>query len=354
MGAQHKIKTFWEGKYLKTVEQNILIVGNEIRAIGYITGTDKDGDILEVHYEINLTSDWKFQNASVFKNNTDTIVISKSGSNWTINDKKRPELYNCEFIDINVTPFTNTIPANRLPFHQNSRQEIQVAFIDVFKNEVTLSNQCYTKQDDSHFIYENMDSGFKRTLQVDSLGIVVNYPGIWKRLNAESKFREVLVTAQASESIGNEKDMYDWLIGSWDAKVIDYKKDGTKITQEGEWHFAWVLEGRAIQDVWIVPGRGNRNTIEEGNRYGTSLRVFNPEKQLWELTWLNPVTGAFDRLEGKEIDGELVYEGTDKEGNLQRWTFKEIKQNSFHWTGELSTDGGKTWKLEAEFFLTRN
>ena len=30
--------------------------------------------------------------------------------------------------------------------------------------------------------------------------------------------------------------------------------------RNGEWHFGWVLEGRAIQDVWIVPPRGNGAT----------------------------------------------------------------------------------------------
>lgn len=53
--------------------------------------------------------------------------------------------------------------------------------------------------------------------------------------------------------MGDAVQMYDWLVGSWDVTVTDFPEDGTKHQHQGEWHFSWVLEGRAIQDVWIVP-----------------------------------------------------------------------------------------------------
>ena len=53
-------------------------------------------------------------------------------------------------------------------------------------------------------------------------------------------------------------DLYAWLIGSWDLDVIEYHEDGSTRRRPAEWHFGWVLEGRAIQDVWIIPPRGLR------------------------------------------------------------------------------------------------
>src|SRR5262245_47305146 len=46
----------------------------------------------------------------------------------------------------------------------------------------------------------------------------------------------------------------------------------------GEVHFGWVLEGRAIQDVWMIPRRRDRRPgapvmPTAGNWYGTTLRV---------------------------------------------------------------------------------
>ena len=48
--------------------------------------------------------------------------------------------------------------------------------------------------------------------------------------------------------------LYGWLIGDWRFNAVVHADDGARHTGEGEIHFAWVLEGRAIQDVWILPG----------------------------------------------------------------------------------------------------
>ena len=50
-------------------------------------------------------------------------------------------------------------------------------------------------------------------------------------------------------------DLYGRFVGSWDLDVTEYRDDGTTRRRPGEWHFGWALEGRAIQDVWIVPPR---------------------------------------------------------------------------------------------------
>ncbi len=52
----------------------------------------------------------------------------------------------------------------------------------------------------------------------------------------------------------------------------------------GEWHFGWALEGRAVQDVWIVPPRGELRRGDAAanvNSYGTTLRVYDPDIDAW-------------------------------------------------------------------------
>jgi hypothetical protein len=63
---------------------------------------------------------------------------------------------------------------------------------------------------------------------------------------------EVLHSSGPSSELGNAANVYDWLIGSWNVRVIDYDDNGLIHESRGEWHFSWVLEGRAIQDVFIV------------------------------------------------------------------------------------------------------
>jgi uncharacterized protein len=152
-----------------------------------------------------------------------------------------------------------------------------------------------------------------------------------------------------------DERLYDWLIGSWNVRVVDYLEDGTKRESSGEWHFGYVLEGRAIQDVWISPPRVHRSpdTPKECNRYGTSIRFFHPGRRCWELTWINPVSGARDVLVARRQRNDIVQEGRDQHGNLERWVFTDIGESSARWYGESSKDRGRSWTIGAEFFLTR-
>jgi hypothetical protein len=145
--------------------------------------------------------------------------------------------------------------------------------------------------------------------------------------------------------------LYEPLLGSWDVDVVDYEADGSRRTARGEWHFAWVLEGRAIQDVWICPRRSERDarTPLAGNRYGTTLRVYDPERDVWHVTWINPVSGVRNMLVGRREGDAIVQEGVDDDGTRIRWTFDRITRDAFHWKGEASADAGKTWRLDVEF-----
>lgn len=65
------------------------------------------------------------------------------------------------------------------------------------------------------------------------------------------------------------------------------------------------------------------------------------------------MTGAKSQLVGRRQGDDIVQEGTRPDGALVRWSFCEITPSSFHWKGESSPDGGRTWRLEAEFLGRR-
>jgi hypothetical protein len=173
--------------------------------------------------------------------------------------------------------------------------------------------------------------------------------------NRQSDFAQALLAKGPAAQLGDTAKVYDWLIGSWDVRVIDYMADGTKRESTGEWHFAWVLEGRAVQDVWISPPRPLRDssTPQPGNRYGTTLRVYDAGIKAWRIMWNNPVSGVHNELTARRKGNDIVQEGRNQEGDPIRWVFTDITRDSFRWYGERSTDGGKTWRLEAEFFGKR-
>jgi uncharacterized protein len=173
-------------------------------------------------------------------------------------------------------------------------------------------------------------------------------------LPSTATMAEALTSTEASAEIPPQDRIYDTLIGSWNVRVFDVLPDGSRHESEGEWHVAYALEGRAVQDVWIVPTRKRRtaSTPKAFNRYGTTVRSYEPASRTWRMVWINPVSGALQTLVGRATPDGIVHEGTDS-GSQIRWSFRGLSDDSFHWTGERSSDGGKTWRLEAEFFGVR-
>ena len=83
--------------------------------------------------------------------------------------------------------------------------------------------------------------------------------------------------------------LYGWLIGQWAMDAVVHRDDGSQHRGPGEIHFGWVLEGRAIQDVWILPGLF----------YGTTLRVYDPGIDAWHIQWSDPVQQFYSRQIGR-------------------------------------------------------
>jgi hypothetical protein len=167
----------------------------------------------------------------------------------------------------------------------------------------------------------------------------------------ESPFAEALIAQGPSPEIPSASvGVFDWLIGDWEAEVYDYGPEGRAYTGQGEWHFSWVLEGRAIQDVWIVPKRSQRRgkTPLTNNRFGTSLRIYDPTIDAWRVLWFNPVTQDRAELIARKVGSAVVQQSADRSASY-RWTFDDITPRSFTWRGEVSDDGGRTWRLDAEF-----
>src|SRR4029434_5309136 len=76
-------------------------------------------------------------------------------------------------------------------------------------------------------------------------------------------------------------NLYGQFIGDWDTDIVAHAPDGVRHQGQGEIHFGWILEGRAIQDVWMIPRRKDRRPGAQvmpvtGNLYGTTLRVYDP------------------------------------------------------------------------------
>jgi len=171
-----------------------------------------------------------------------------------------------------------------------------------------------------------------------------------------SPFLEALGADGPSTDRAGKMDLYGRFVGSWDLDVRQFADDGRERRRAGEWHFGWALEGRAIQDVWIVPPRGELrrgDATAKINSYGTTLRVYDPDIDAWRIQWTDPVARSFLQMIGRAEGNDIVQLGTWPDGQLMRWSFRDITSNSFLWRGELSADNGASWRVNTEFTAQR-
>lgn len=161
-----------------------------------------------------------------------------------------------------------------------------------------------------------------------------------------NNFIETLISNEKSEMLPEEYNYFEKLIGSWELDYIDYN-----ISQsvKGEWHFSWVLEGMAIQDIIILPSRDTKtNTLHPLTEYGTTLRVYNPSSHAWDIAYA--YTGKIMRLEARKEKDMIVL--TNLDDNRRKWVFINIEENTFHWQNITVQDDGK-WYINADIYAKR-
>jgi hypothetical protein len=151
--------------------------------------------------------------------------------------------------------------------------------------------------------------------------------------------------------------LFSWLIGQWEMDVTTILVDGSTHAGHGEIHAGWILQGRAIQDVWMIPRLQDRRPgIEQlpgaGNWYGTTLRIYDPKLDAWRILWNDPAINFFSQQTARARGEDIVQEGPDPRGGSMRWTFSEIEPASFHWTAEGTLDD-ENWRKEVDIRARR-
>jgi hypothetical protein len=152
-------------------------------------------------------------------------------------------------------------------------------------------------------------------------------------------------------SLGEQAQVFGRLVGTWDGEYTSISKDGKSTHDSGEWIFGWILDGRAMQDVLIfnAPARDKERYV------GTTVRYFDPKTTTWSVTYIDPENNRVSTLTGGAVAGDRIeLRGPLDPGKEARWRFDDIRSDSWVFRGEISYDGGKTWKLRAEYHMKRH
>jgi hypothetical protein len=141
-----------------------------------------------VEYIIRTDLNWRTLFFDIKSRHSNTIqhlsYESDGGWNWSSNRRILHEFKNCIDIDIPLTPFTNTLPINRLKLESGQRKEISVIYIDLLNNKITPVTQQYVRLSTTKYHYENVPNDFEADIEVDQDGYVIDYPQLFVRTAA--------------------------------------------------------------------------------------------------------------------------------------------------------------------------
>ena len=176
----------WQDWDALGIEHLVLREGpREIVAESVVVGS-ADDSIFALRYRIRCDKSWRVRSAeiAVVGENRKIEIAGDGKGNWTdASGKRLPKLAGAIDIDLSATPFTNTLPIRRLKLRAGQSAEIVTVYILVPALTLTTDPQRYTCLEPlKRYRYESIDSDFTRDIEVDSRGLVVTYPGLFRRL----------------------------------------------------------------------------------------------------------------------------------------------------------------------------
>ncbi|MEM7738670.1 MAG: putative glycolipid-binding domain-containing protein [Deinococcota bacterium] len=128
------------------------------------------------------------------------VQIQVEAGTWYVNGAVQPHLTGCVDIDFHFSPLTNTLPIRRLQLteghgterhgterHGTNKQgseqqsaEVRAAWLKLPMLNLEPLTQRYTRKTSHQYQYESVDSGFVADIDVNDVGVVTNYPDLWR------------------------------------------------------------------------------------------------------------------------------------------------------------------------------
>lgn len=147
---------------------------------------------LRVSYRLTCDAGWRVRRLTASVHGFGAILagrlalVADGEGNWTDALRRRPlpELDGCVDVDLTVTPLTNTLPIRRLKLSPGTSRDLKVVFVEIPDLTVRAVAQRYTctscESGEAAYLYES--GRFRASLPVDEYGLVLDYPGEWRRI----------------------------------------------------------------------------------------------------------------------------------------------------------------------------
>jgi hypothetical protein len=91
-----------------------------------------------------------------------------------------PAVRGCVDIDLGFSPATNLLPIRRLALNIGKEAEVRAAWLSFPALTFEVLPQVYRRVGETTYRYESGGGTFVRELQVNAVGFVTSYPGLWQ------------------------------------------------------------------------------------------------------------------------------------------------------------------------------
>jgi hypothetical protein len=144
-----------------------------------------DADPFAARYRIACDPQWRVRavDVAMIGGAHGMRLTSDGAGNWTDSGgAPLTRLRGAIDVDLSASPFTNTLPIRRLRLARGQSADILAAYVAFPELTVTIDRQRYTcLEPNRRYRYESLASDFSRDIEVDGDGLVVTYPGLFRR-----------------------------------------------------------------------------------------------------------------------------------------------------------------------------
>ena len=143
----------------------------------------ESGRPCRIEYDISCDAQWNTRRCAIRghigERRVSLDVERSSVGVWSIDGAEMTALEGCDDIDLGFSPATNLLPIRRLALPVGAQSIVRAAWIRFPELTAEVLEQTYTHLSADRYLYESAGGAFRRELQVDAFGCVIDYPGLW-------------------------------------------------------------------------------------------------------------------------------------------------------------------------------
>lgn len=146
--------------------------------------TVHEGKPCNLRYSVRCDGKWRTRKVKVRGWIGETRIRMKvrvgRDLRWFLNGKEVPAVEGCVDVDLGFSPSTNLLPIRRLGLGVGEESAVRAAWLPFPALAFEVLEQTYRREGPRTYTYTSRGGQFQRTLELNEVGLVTSYPGIWE------------------------------------------------------------------------------------------------------------------------------------------------------------------------------